>query len=362
MRRKSLLEVNKMSLQIVLEGILEEHRLPFLRKAFRAERQDVAEALLSELESNLRNGSDQKGERREFNEIIEGLIEQAEKVGNSNRATMLRFQHITSYFFADDIGSAAKRSKNPELVEKTINHYRGQYFNKAEMVISLLEHLGQTDQAQEYSLEAAEALRRTNGGVTAVKIYSSLGMFKEAIEVRLDNNNFDGAIQLAQKHLGEEELPQFYQKVFDIAKEKEYDNGFPVQVRIATLLGDEKLERETKKKYVKLVMAGDKTGYLDLIREVGTEEQLTQMHERVVTFYQQDGFYGFTNRWIRIEPKDLAEAAEKAFQDTQQVKYAGIAMNTYEKIGNLPKALEFARIADYKKAEVLEKAVSLITE
>jgi hypothetical protein len=353
-----------MSLQTVLEGISREHRLPFLRKAFRPERQDVAEALIGELEPKLRNGSDfyRKEERSEFNEVVGTLIRQAEESGDTDRANALRFQQITSHFYADDIGTAAKNTGSPELVERTIEHYRGQYFNKAEMVINLLEHLGRKDEAREYSLEAAEALRRTNGGITASKIYLGFGMNQEAVEVRLDNKRFDEVIKLAQEHLGEEELPQLYQRVFDAAEGEGYDNGFPVKVRIAKLIGDEELERTTKKKYVDFVMAKGKAGYLGLIREAGTEQQLRDMHERIVAFNQQDGFYGCTCGWIRIEPKSLAEAAEEAYQDTQQVKYADFAMKTYEEIGDLPKALEFARVADPKKAEVLEKAVSLIAE
>ena len=37
--------------------------------------------------------------------------------------------------------SLPRKRQEPELVGRTIEHYKGQYFNKAEMVIHLLEHL-----------------------------------------------------------------------------------------------------------------------------------------------------------------------------------------------------------------------------
>lgn len=350
-----------MTLQTILEGISREQRLPFLRKAFRPERSDVAEALLSELGPRLRNGSDfyNKKERSEFNGIIETLIRNAEVSGDTDKANALRFQQITSHFYADDIEAAAKSTENPELIERTIEHYRGQHFNKAEMVINLLGHLGRTDEVREYSLEAAEALRSINGGITASDIYLRLGMTEEAVEVRLGNNTFDEAIKFAQEHLDKEKLPALYQRVFEAAKGKGYDQGFPVQIRAAKLLGDSELEKTTKRRYVDFVMAKEETGYLSLIREAGTPEQLEQMHERIVAFNQQSGFYGVCG-WISIPPQDLAKAAEDAYQDTQEIKYASIAMETYEGIGNFHKALEFARVADPKRVEVLERTVDLI--
>ncbi|MFH0700831.1 MAG: hypothetical protein V2A62_00175 [Candidatus Woesearchaeota archaeon] len=341
-----------MDLQTILAEMLPEGRLTFLRQAYRPERQDVAEAILKELEPKLRNGSDfyKSSERAEFNGIIATQIRQAEEFKDTERVKRLQFQQITSYFYANDIESAAKSNGNIELVEKVIENYRAQYFNKAEMVISLLEHLGRKDEAREYSLEAAQALRKTGSGYTASNIYLRLGMSKEAIEVRLDNNDFDEAIKLAQEHLSEEELPPFYRRVFKAAKGKGYENGFPVQVKIAKLLKNKKLERTTKKEYVDWIMTKREAGYLDLIREVGTKKQLRDMHEIIVAFYQLD----------KRKPESLAKAAEEAYNDTAEKKYATLASGAYEKYGNFPKALEFARISNPQRIPFLAQAAELV--
>ncbi len=341
-----------MDLQAILREVPVEGRLNFLRQAYRPERQDIAEALLSELEPRLRSGRGltEQNERKEFDGIIKNLIIQAEESQNTERANALRFKQITSYFYANDIESAAKETRIPELVGRTIEHYKGQYFNKAEMVIHLLEHLGRKDEAKKYSLEAAEALRKTNSGHVSSQIYLRFGMNKEAIEVRLDNKDFDEAITLAQEHLSEEELPQFYRRVFKAAERKGYDNGFPVQVKIAKLLGDKELERTTKKEYVDWVMTKREAGYLDLIREVGTEKQLREMHEMIVAFYQLD----------KRKPESLAKAAEEAYNDTAEKKYATLTSGAYEKYGNFPKALEFARISDPQRVPFLTQAAELV--
>ena len=354
-----------MSLQTVLEELPKELRLPFLRKAYRSERQDVAEALLSELKENPRRGPDCY---KEFDQIIGTLIRQAKKSGDTKRESDLEFRRITSCFYTSNhtgnIEAAAKKNGNPDLISRVIDHYRQDHWCNWEMVMNLLEHLGREGEAREYALEVIQVLdekRKSSlraGGKWANhsvdSIYMRLGMFREAVEVKLDNKDFDEAIRLAQEHLSEEELPQLYQRVFDAAEGEGYENGFPVQVRAAKLLGDEELERTTKKKYVDFVMAKGEGGYLDLIREAGTEQQLRETHERIVAFHQQYDFYR--------PPKSLAKAAGEAYRDTQQVKYAGIALEAYEKIGDLPKTLEFARITDPKKAEVLEMAVSLMME
>ncbi len=365
----------KMSLQTILEGMPDESKLSFLRKAYLPERTDVAEALLGELEIKLRAGSDfyRKDDRTEFNRVITTLIRNADESGDRNKAAELRFQWITSHFFARDIELAAKSTENPVLIEKTIEHYRKEYFNKAEMVINLLNHVGRHEEAREYSLEAAKALRTSNSSIRsfmAVEIYSHLGMFKEAIEVQLDNQDFNEAIKFAQEHLREEELPPFYRRVFNASKGKGYDYGFPFQVKATGLLGDKSLEMATKKAYVDWVMTatddydGEKVGYLDLLREAGTKEQLVEMHRRIVAFYQQ-GYVGWSGcsgvtHWARLKPKDLAEAAEEAYKDTLQANYAVIAMNAYKKAENFPKALEFARIAEPQKAHLLEEMVALL--
>ncbi len=358
-----------MSLQTILEEMPKELKLPFLRNAYRPERTDVAEALLGELKIRLINGSDfyRKDDRTEFNRVITALIRNADGSGDAKKADELRFRWITSHFYASDIELAAKSTENTGLIAKTIEHYREKYLNKAEMVINLLNHVGRHEEARKYSLEAAEALKTSNGGGTAVKIYSDLGMFKEAIEVKLDNEDFDGAIKLAQEHLREEELPPFYRRVFNASKGKGYDDGFPFQVKAAGLLGDKSLEMATKKAYADWVMTatdnceGDKIGYLGLLREAGTKEQLRQMHERIIAFYQQEYF---TSKWFLREKKvqinQLAQAAEEAYSDTRETRYARIAMETYEKIGDFPKALEFSRIADPKKVHLLEEVVALL--
>lgn len=356
-----------MSLQTVLEGVAREQRLPLLRKAYRPERHDVAEALLNELEPRLRGNSDffERDERREFNSIIETLMRQAKEAGDTERVRALGLRYVTSHFYAEDIESAAKSSEDQELIEKVIETYREKYFNKAEMVINLLEHLGRKEEAKAYSLEAAQALRRINGGHGAIQIYLRLGLNKEVIEVELDNKNFEQAINLAQKDLSAEELPLFYKRVFAVAEGEGYDHGFPVQVKVTKLLGDEELERTTKKRYVDWIMGQpDKTGYLSLVREVGTKEQLRELHKRIVAFYQQgyiewEGCSGETH-FQRLRPEELAQAAEEAYQDTQQIEYATIALKVCEQTGNFPKALEFARLVDPQKATILEEAVGLM--
>ncbi len=355
-----------MSLQTILEGMPKEQKLPFLRKAYLPERQDVAETLANELYLGLRHGAYKMETRREFEEVMRNLIQQAEVSGDKEKVGQLRLQQITSYFYAHDIESAAKNSGDPELVAKVVEHYRKEYFNKAEMVISLLEYLGRKEEAREYSLEAAKALRECNGGFTSSGIYLSLGMKEEAREVLLENGNFNEAIQLAQESLNAEELPRFYKKVFGLAKGKGYNSGFSVQVKVAKLLGDEKLERTTKKKYVDWIMKESKSGYwagdahLDLIREVGNKEQLRKMHERIIKALQQ-GFFSLPGiPESGVDRQVLAEAAGEAYKDTGEIKYAKLALETYEKMGEFPRALEFAKIADPKKAKGLEEIVSLL--
>lgn len=359
-----------MQLQEILKVLPEnsELRIRFLRQAHRYERYEVTEALLRELELRLKNGSHlyETDERREFDETIGDLIKQAEKAGDRDRATTLRFRQITSYSYAKDIESAAKSSGNPELIRKVIENYRAEYFNKAEMVINLLEHLGRKDEAKEYSLEAAKALRRTNGDYPASHIYLGLKMFKEAIEVKLENKSFDEAIKLAQEHFSEEELPQFYRRVFDAAEEKGYDNGFPVQVKAAKLLSDGELERATKKKYVDWIMGStDKVGYLELIKEAGTLDQLRKAHERVVHFYQRGKWEWLScggRKKITLGAEDLAKAAAEAYQDLCDEKYAHIALRAFEEAGDLPKALFYARIVDPGRARTLEEVVVLLQD
>lgn len=356
-----------MSLQTVLEGVAREQRLPLLWKAYRPERRDVAEALLDELELRLKYGSDflKRYERREFDGIMETLKRQAKEAGDIERVRALGLRYITSHFYADDIESAAKSSGDQKLIEKVVEMYRGEYFNKAEMVINLLEHLGRKEEARAYSLEAAQTLRRINGGCGAVQIYLRLGMDKEAIEVKFDNKAFEEAIRLAQNYLSTEELPQFYKRVFAAVEGEGYDHGFPFQVKVTKLLGDEELERTTKKRYVDWIMGQpDKTGYLSLVREVGTAEQLRELHKRRVAFYQQgyiewQGCSGETH-FQRLGPEELAQAAEEAYKDTQQMEYATIALKACEQTGNFLKALEFARLIDSPRAKVLEEAVGLM--
>ncbi|MBT3298302.1 hypothetical protein HN385_05230 [archaeon] len=367
-----------MSLQTILDEMPVSFRLPFLRSVSSSGNNQANEAsglLLNELEKDLKMGrgdTPQSKTRIEYTTLMDAKIDEAKFNENLDEINDLTFRLVTSHKYCGLIEKDVKKINDPIITRKVIDEYKSKDpwgGGTWEMVVNLMEHLGQYQESLEYGLQSIDIIneRRIRGPKGSWKnhgvdnIYLKFDMFEEAVEICLDNLDFDKAISLAEKHLVEEKLPGIYQRVFNEVKGGGYHQGFPVQIMAAKKLGDETLLRESKVSYVNWLIDTGKDGNLNLIREVGTLEQLNTMHSRIVNYHVDELSCNFINSERgQYHLGCLLESAEEAYQDTKHDGFAVHVMDTAVKLGDFPKASEYANILNSPNAKLYEEAAQLM--
>ncbi len=365
-----------MSLQQVLDNMPVSFKLPFLRGVINSENEqssDASDLLLNILETDLQMGrgdTPNSRNRIEYNSLIHNKIEVARQVGDQERVNDLIFRLVNSHHYNDSIQNAAIKSNNLVVIERTIDEFKSKDpWRNWDLVMNLMEHLGQSEEAKVYALNAIDKIneRRTRGPKGSWKnhgvdnIYIHLGMYEEAVEIRLDNLDFIEAMNLAEEYLPKDKLPDIYQRSFDGVKGHGYHQGYPIQIIAAEKLGDERLLRRTKEDYINWLINTGKDGRLDLVKEVGTQKQLFNMHSRIVGYHVAELECNFINSERGMYHLDcLFECAQEAYQDTNDKKFASHAMDAAEKLCNFPKALEYAKIVGSDKVSIYEEAVQLM--
>ncbi len=359
-------------LEALLEGRSQETKLSILRNAYTPERVDVAERLIEELSKNMCSEEIEL----ELRELIETQINIANASGYSERAKNLKIQYITAHFYSDEIERLAKESNDPEIIDAVISNYKGECWHKGHMIMNLLELLGRKEEAVAYALEAIDALdaerqsSKKNGGILVTHGVDDfcvrIGLYDKAVDVLVDNEEFEKAVKLAQKYLSEKKLSPLYKKIYNLADNMRSETRFDVKIAMAELLKDENLIVCAKRGYLDwFVNETEEPGCIGLAREIGTKEQLRTLHERVVAFYEKGWFIGTgfgRSQRIELKVEDLAKAAEEAYTDLSDLKYARVAMDAYNKITDFTNALKYARIiGDQEKIAFFESALSLVS-
>ena len=239
-----------------------------------------------------------------------------------------------------DVLEFARTYNDPETLELLIERFRGRHSPFAETIMDLMELAERHDEARAYAFEAIAAIeprrlearlhggRWFNHGVD--NLYCRLGMFEEAIEICIDNGDFDKAIELVQDHLHSKEQAIFYRSIYRAAEDSgQYHRGIPTQIRVAKLLKDDELLMKTRKIYVDYLLNERKEGYdPKLFKGAATPEQMEEAHRRhlrdCIGIYGRDhgDCRGFL---IKANPIMIAEAAEEAYRDLGSLRYARLA-------------------------------------
>ena len=228
------------------------------------------------------------------------------------------------------------------------------YSYVGEVAIYLLNHLGKKREALKVAREAVEVILLTlrrghaQGSYSSHNIAPFLRMLDRTDElpaILLENHEFEKAVTVAQKEFEGDTLKEFYRALYATAKNAGYNNGFPVQLEAAELLGDKKLVRGTKRAYLAYRLAkGD--GPVNLAKDVGTRAQLRKAYQQ-----QIDGLLDSAERQ-NVSWKELASTAAEAYQRFPDDRYYALqAMEAYVKISDFRNALTFARHANSPDAE-----------